>query len=291
MTTYTVVASDNCTYTLTRTSPAGTASGSSFPTGTTNVAWSVTDAGGNATSCAFTVTVTDDQVPTITCPANIAKTTDPGQCSAVTTYTVTASDNCSSQRTLTPAPTACPAAQPFPVGTNMVNWKVTDAGGNSTICSFTVTVTDGQNPSIVCPGNISKTTDPGQCSAVTTYATPTFSDNCAGAYLTRTSGQASGSQFPTGMTNVAWKATDVAGNSSVCNFIVTVTDGQAPSITCPANLVKNADAGQCSAVVTYATPTFSDNCAGATAALFSGQASGTAFSKGANSVTGKPPMA
>jgi hypothetical protein len=149
----------------------------------------------------------------------------------------------------------------FNVGTTTVTVTATNPCGAPT-CSFKVTVQDIQNPTITCPGNISKTTDANQCSAVTAYANPTFSDNCSGAYLTLTSAAntASNSAFPKGSTNVAWKATDAAGNSAVCNFTVTVTDGQPPSIVCPANIIRPTDADQCGAIVAYANPTYSDNC-------------------------------
>jgi len=174
----------------------------------------------------------------------------------------------------------------YPVGITTVVWTAT-SGTQTATCSFTVTVTDRQNPSIGCPGNITRTTDANQCSAAVTYTNPTFSDNCSGAYLTRTSGFASGSVFPKGTSMVDWKVTDASGNMSVCQFTVTVNDTQAPSINCPSNLVRNADAGLCTAAVTYATPTATDNCTGVTVTLSSaaGTASGSVFPKGITTVT------
>lgn len=68
---YTVTANDNCPgATVTRT--AGLASGAAFPLGTTTVTHFATDAAGNvSSSCSFTVTVLDGQLPVIsTQPAN-----------------------------------------------------------------------------------------------------------------------------------------------------------------------------------------------------------------------------
>jgi predicted outer membrane repeat protein len=212
----------------------------------------------NRTStCATTVHVLDNTPPTITCPDNIAKTTDAGQCSAVTTYSVTASDNCAYTLTRT-SPAGTASGSVFPIGTTNVEWSVTDAGGNETSCAFTVTVTDEQDPTITCPANISKTTDAGQCTAVTTYSV-TASDNCAYT-LTRTSpaGTASGSAFPIGTTNVEWSVTDAGGNATSCAFTVTVTDEQLPGITCPGPVTVTC-AGQVPAV-NLAAVTASDNC-------------------------------
>jgi len=263
------------------------ASGSSFPVGTTTNTFVVTAANSQTASCTFTVTVTDNQPPTIICPTNIAKNTDAGQCSAVTTYTVTASDNCAYTLTRT-SPSGTASGSAFPLGTTNVAWSVSDAGGNATSCAFTVTVTDNAPPTIICPTNIAKNTDAGQCSAVTAY-TVTASDNCAYT-LTRTSpaGTASGSAFPLGITNVAWSVSDAGGNATSCAFTVTVTDAQLPSITCPANIVRNTDANLCTAVVNYTTPTYSDNCAGGGAAIVPPSLpSGSAFSKGVTMVSWK----
>src|SRR5205085_2079336 len=74
-----------------------------------------------------------------------------------------------------------------------------------------------------------------------------------------------------------------AGNRAVCAATMTVADTTAPTLSCPAAITKNADAGQCSTVVTYTTPTASDNCAGATVRCT--PASGTAFPVGTTTVT------
>ena len=46
------------------------------------------------------------------------------------------------------------------------------------LCSFDVTVNDTEDPAITCPADITTSNDPGDCSAVVTYATPVASDNC-----------------------------------------------------------------------------------------------------------------
>jgi hypothetical protein len=69
-------------------------SGSVFPVGTNVVTCTAVDAAGNTNSCSFNVVVQDTTPPDITCPANIVVANDPGQCSAVVNYTVTATDNC-----------------------------------------------------------------------------------------------------------------------------------------------------------------------------------------------------
>ncbi|MFN8396142.1 MAG: HYR domain-containing protein [Bacteroidia bacterium] len=96
---YTVSGTDNCGATTT-VSPA---SGSVFASGTTTVTATATDPSGNTATCSFTVTVNDTEAPVATCPASITASNDPGQCSAVVSYTVSGTDNCVATTTVSPA--------------------------------------------------------------------------------------------------------------------------------------------------------------------------------------------
>ncbi len=251
-----------------------------FEKGLTTVTYTRTGAG--AGQCIFTVTVLDDEFPLLTCPGNLARNTDPNQCTAVVTYSVTATDNCPGASLIWVG--GLVSGQAFPKGLTVVRWRVTDAVGQSANCTFAVTVTDAQAPAISCPASVVRSTDPGLCTAVVSYANATFSDNCSGANVVRTSGMPSGSAFPKGVTMVRWQATDAVGVSVSCSFSVTVNDTQVPTITCPTNIAKNTDAGLCTALVTYTTPTISDNCVGAFAARTGGLGSGVAFPKGPTAV-------
>ena len=114
-----------------------------FPLGTTIVIATALNSAGYD-SCSFKVTVRDVQPPVITCPANITRVNDPGQCGAVVNYTVTATDNCTAV-TVTVQPAS---GSFFPVGITTVNARATDAAGNTATCSFTVTVNDVEPPVI-----------------------------------------------------------------------------------------------------------------------------------------------
>jgi hypothetical protein len=131
--------------------------------------------------------------------------------------------------------------------------------------------------------NIVKSNDAGQCGAVVTYNTPTATDNCPGVTVAQTSGLASGSLFPVGVTTNTFVATDAAGNTTTYSFTVTVNDVQAPTISCPSNInsIATSAAG---AVVNYTTPVGVDNCS-STTVMTSGLASGSTFSIGETIVT------
>src|SRR5439155_9708201 len=107
-----------------------------FPVGTTTVSSVATDSSGNTTNCSFTVTVLDNQGPTIVCPANLTVNAAPGLCTSNVNFTVSAADNCAVTN-LVSNPTNGFA---FPVGTTTVTSVATDASGNTTNCTFTVTV-------------------------------------------------------------------------------------------------------------------------------------------------------
>jgi Fe-S cluster assembly iron-binding protein IscA len=274
---------DNCPGAST-SQTAGLPSGSTFPIGTTTQTFVVTDASGNTANCSFTVTVTDNQNPSITCPANISVNNDAGVCGAVVTFNApTGSDNCPGA--ITSQTAGLPSGSTFPIGTTTQTFVVTDASGNTANCSFTVTVTDNQNPSITCPANISVNNDAGVCGAVVTFNAPTGSDNCPGASTSQTAGLPSGSTFPIGTTIQTFVVTDASGNTANCSFTVTVIDNQAPSISCPANISVNNDAGVCGAVVTFNAPTGSDNCSGASTSQTAGLPSGSTFPIGTTTQT------
>lgn len=266
-----------------------------YPVGSTVVTLTVTDSQGASSSCQATVTVVDDTLPVITgCPADIVVGTGPGRatCDQVVTWTPpTATDNCSiASFTCSHLP-----GDTFPVGTTTVVCRAADPSGNTASCSFTVTVVDDTPPAIACPADILVNNDPGVCGALVAYAAPVGTDNCPGVATVQTAGLPSGAVFPVGTTVNTFEVTDAAGNKAACSFSVTVVDSQPPSIACPADVVVNADALVCTAVVNGLAPTSAaDNCPGVTVAYaLSGatsgtglnDASGTVFNLGTTTVT------
>ena len=211
-----VSATDNCSFTAGLT---GLASGSIFPVGTTTNLFKATDASNNVSSCRFTVTVKDNEVPKITCPTNISVNTDLGVCGAKVTFiSATATDNCSATVTQT---TSYTSGQTFPVGTSTITYSAKDPSNNTVSCSFSVVVKDKEAPKITCPASVSKSSDVGICGAKYTFSTPIATDNCS-AIVTQTGGLTSGSTFPVGINTVTFTAKDPSGNTTSCSFTVTV---------------------------------------------------------------------
>ncbi|PVX47419.1 HYR domain-containing protein [Flavobacterium sp. 103] len=255
-----------------------------FPLGATTITWTATDTAGNTQTCTQTVTVSDNQKPTITCPANVSVAADAGLCTAtgVALGTPIAGDNCSIGAALVITNDA-PAT--FNIGTTTVTWTATDAAGNTQTCTQTVTVSDTEKPTITCPANVSVAADAGVCTATgVALGTPIAADNCStGVDLVITNDAPT--TFNIGTTTVTWTATDAAGNTQTCTQTVTVTDTEKPTITCPSNVSVVADAGVCTATgVALGTPTVTDNCSSGAALVITNDAP-TIFSIGTTTVT------
>ena len=273
--------SDNCP-SVSTSRIGGLASGSTFPVGTTTNTFRATAGNGQTATCSFTVTVIDNQAPTISCPSNITVNADLGTCSNSISYsTPVGTDNCPGASTTQIAGLGSGAS--FSVGTTTNTFRVTAGGGTAT-CSFTVTVIDNQAPTISCPSNITVNAANGQCGAVVSYSNPEGLDNCPGVVTTQTAGLSPGSTYPVGTTTNSYTASG-GGGSATCSFTVTVVDNQAPTISCPSNITVNNTAGLCSGVATFIAPVGGDNCPGATTAQTAGLGSGASYPVGTTTNT------
>ncbi|WP_422105426.1 BspA family leucine-rich repeat surface protein [Winogradskyella sp.] len=103
--------------------------------------WTATDASGNSSSCVQTITITDMAPPIIdSCSEDILFKLAPGESDAIITYDLpTASDICGDVTVLQTE--GLDSGETFPEGITTNTFSITDACGNETICSFTVTVT------------------------------------------------------------------------------------------------------------------------------------------------------
>ncbi|PRX53155.1 HYR domain-containing protein [Flagellimonas meridianipacifica] len=133
---------------------------------------------GTQISNTVTLTVEDTTAPVISgCPTNISVNVDSGTCGAVVTWTPpTANDNCGG---VTLTNNNYNPGDSFLPGVTTVVYTATDDSGNSSTCSFTVTVNDNEAPTINGPSDITVSADSGVCEAVVNYTLPTVSDNCA----------------------------------------------------------------------------------------------------------------
>ncbi len=186
----------------------------------------------NSASCVQIITVMgNDCPPVIICSTNIVAECTGGL--TPVTYSVTAS-NASG-----PVPVVCvpPSGTGFRLGTSNVVCTATDLGGNSSSCSFTVTVVDTIPPRVTCNSNI-VTQPTSAAGAVVTYIA-SASDPCGIAAFN--CAPPSGSTFPIGVTTVTCTASDTSRNTNSCSFTVNVINpNQCPTAT---NLTVSVAAG------------------------------------------------
>jgi len=126
-------ANDNCAGSL-----SVVTSGSVNPNavGSYTLTYTATDPSGNVGTASRTVYVVDTTAPSVVIPGNITVYTTNASGSAVS-YTVSASDACAGPIT----PVCTPASgTTCPIGTSTVAVSATDGNGNTSNCTFTVTV-------------------------------------------------------------------------------------------------------------------------------------------------------
>ena len=289
---FTASATDNCgilrlTYKINGSVEFGstattTLTGVQLTKGDNVIIWTAYDINENTSTSTFTVTVVDNQKPTITNPPSDQNLNmNSGSCTAtipnyITLLSIAATDNCGTESiTLTQDPIATTVLSGGDGSTQTITITATDASGNATTCTFTVTVQDIQPPTITPPSNYSVNNDNDQCTASVTIPNITFGDNCSTATLTWTTtgatvlsgdGQLATQTYNIGITTIHYTVTDGASpaNTVTCTSTVTVTDNQKPTISCPSDKTVANDNNSCTASVEIPTITFADNCTTAT---------------------------
>jgi hypothetical protein len=126
-------------------------SGSTFPIGTTTVNCTATDGVGLQANGSFTVAVTDSAGPTFSnVPANVTVEANGPAGSAVNYTAPTANDAVDGPAVVTCSP---PSGSTFPIGGTTVTCSATDAHGNPGTTTFSVSVVDTTNPSLIVPAD------------------------------------------------------------------------------------------------------------------------------------------
>lgn len=246
------------------------ASGSFFQIGSSVVTFA--ESGGQ--SCSFAVTVTDEEDPAISCPPNMTVDEKPaGSGSANVNFNVTATDNGGA------ATVSCNPASgsSFNIGTTTVTCIATDQSGNTSECSFDVTVKEAtctfEQPLDIVEDADINATGSQSCGTNVTFATPTAT--CPEPITsTVTCDHASGSFFPIGDTVVTCKSNPDGATTS---FTVSVKDITAPvpdisplpTVTgeCSATagvpttvIIRDASGNPIGTKVVNEPPTATDNC-------------------------------
>jgi hypothetical protein len=201
----------------------------------------------------FTEASKDTLPPTIS-TSNIVTSTAPGTCSRAVSFTPDAADTCSGLASVVCVP---PSDFTFNKGTTQVRCTATDKKGLSAVSTFMVTVNDTEAPVLGTCSNLTRSTDPGKCSAVIPFTLPQATDNCPGVSVACS--PSPGTNFPKGITNVTCTATDASLNKTSCSFLVTVVDQELPKFPSSLEASGQLAPGTFSGVVNY-NPGATDNC-------------------------------
>ena len=257
----TAVATDNCPdVKVAGARSDGADLSAPYPAGVTTVKWTATDASGNTGSADQKISVNVNTPPVIAAPMMLVFNTDPGVCSAeenVATPVVT--DDIAGSTILPRRSDGQSLSAAYPKGITTITWTATDADGATSSASQTVTVNDGEKPSINKPSDVSSGNDHGLASAVVAIAKPAATDNCHEVTVAgvRNDGASLDAPYNVGVTTITWTAKDPAGNTAATSQAVTVLDLEAPTITVPANM--SVDATSPSGAPASYTVSFNDN--------------------------------
>jgi hypothetical protein len=165
----------------------------------------------------------DETAPVITCIADtIMECADTN--GFVIEFDAVAVDECDEAPVVECDP---PSGSTFHIGETMVTCTATDFSGNSSQCTFMVTVIEAEPPVITCPEDITDECT-GDGSAVVEFVV-TAESKCDSNVVV-VCDPPSGSSFPLGETVVNCTATDKFGNVAECSFSVFVEDTTPPVI-------------------------------------------------------------
>jgi len=191
------------------------------------------------------------------CPMDMTVVTDPGSCLANVIWVEPTVNNDYGLQSFAPD---IPVGSSFGIGTTKVTYLAVD-DLNTVVCDFDVTVTDGEDPTIMCT-NFVGGVDSSMCQGTVTVPAPTVSDNCGVASLLNLQNGTSNASgmYPIGLTTVDWKVEDAAGNSATCAMDIIILDDEAPMIECPFDVVTTVLETECDAFISMPLATGSDNC-------------------------------
>ena len=220
--------------------PARNPGGDFTFSGTTTVTFTATDNTGQTSTCSFVVQVRDNQPPIFSpnapCPNSGSFDAPLGACQRIVTWPPVAGFDPCDPNNVTVTSTH-PSGFSFQVGATLVTYTVTDAGGLTATCAFTVTIVDKTPPNIACPSDLTINPDTATCMAIAAWDLPNAADACDNSVAI--SGNINpGEMLPLGVTTVNYLATDDDGNTAACSFAVTVPDSKPVEFsTCPNDTV------------------------------------------------------
>jgi hypothetical protein len=240
--------------------------------------WTATDICGNSSMREQVLLVRDTQAPLVTCPDPLTiECGSPIPPPSISSVLV--SDNCDPNPTVIHVGDISNGLKCPEVITR--TYRATDACGNFTTCTQTITVRDTTPP--FATGTL--TTRIVSCdSQIPPPVQPSMSDACDSslAYSVQTITQLSSTTC--GKTRLyRWTVRDDCTNTTIRIQTILIRDRTDPAITCPPAVTLSGDAN-CEAVLPALTATATDNCGG-TPVITQNPPAGTLLGPGTHTVT------
>ncbi|MCK6639339.1 MAG: HYR domain-containing protein [Bacteroidia bacterium] len=165
------------------------------------------------------------------CPSNVSAFSSSGTCNATVTFpSIAAVDNCDGNVSVIQT-SGLPSGSSFSVGTTINTFTATDGNGNTSTCSFSVTVQDTVRPVAICQNTTIYIASNGIATVTPAQLDAGSTDACgiASYSLSQTTFNCSqiAADFPIVLT-----VTDVHGNVAACTSLVDIYENLAPVALC-----------------------------------------------------------
>ena len=224
--------------------------------------WTATDGcTGTTNSDPRTFTIRDTTGPTFSgCPGNVTLAASSSCTAALPDLTagIGEADACDAHPTVAQS---LPSGTVLGLGANQITVTATDACNNVSQCLMTVSVVDGNKPTITCPPDLTIACNASTSPVNTGQAAAT--DDCDPApSLSYADDITAGSHEGEYAIRRTWTAADKGGNTSQCIQYLAVMDSTPPAITeCPASQSVQADeAGSATVPDLCSAVKAEDNC-------------------------------
>ncbi|MEH0155230.1 HYR domain-containing protein [Limibacter armeniacum] len=281
---------ENCTGATVSQVPVA---GGTLPVGTHDIKLLVTDAAGLMDSCLVSLTIEDQEKPSLLVTTGTVDIKIGNECSIAiadlpdlsTHYSAT--DNCTATGEITFS-YASASGSILNVGMQDLVVRATDKAGNFAEGVLKVKIMDEEAPILTQNKPVQVFTEEGTCEGVlpdlSEYVTAT--DACT-TIITITQSMAEGSLIPLSTTTVEVTATDAFGNSSAISVDVEVSDNEKPNVlTCPSDTTYQITTVDCTVLLDDLTSRVlaTDNC-DTSLTVEQSPAAGTALGFGTHEIT------
>ncbi|MCF8245651.1 MAG: HYR domain-containing protein [Saprospiraceae bacterium] len=238
--------------------------------------WTVIDdCTGNFVEHTQLIKLFDITPPTITCPPPATVSTDDFGCFGIINLpSATAVDDCSSTINIEPTWAFGNGFGPFAdvaQGAHTVTYHASDACGNTSSCTTTITVEDQVAPTVICQSfTVASVTTTGEATVYANLLDAGSYDHCCiESYEVKRANQPNSAFAPSVVVScadlpasdvvVTLRVMDCHGNSNTCDVTVNVHDELPPIVVPPADVVVDCNT-DLSNLATFGTATVTDNC-------------------------------